>query len=391
MKLTITSFTTKLEHFINETKATDKNLLMLLSHLTDSIQAFVLAAKVIQTNHTIESVVDKNVLTCENIFECLACNVQTGKTYVSVLNHVNTAKHIAQVKQLDKQKKQQPTAKTSITATTSRPNNAVNPVAARVPVPLPYFPSNREFEMNPNQPMHGINSQMSAPFPQLHNHLNNLYQQPHIPPIQRPMLIRPTVGISHGLPINQMQGNAINNFGINSNTLGNGLMGNFNQLSPYDALHNYKEMFRMPLPTNVVGFQQNVVSPSNKYLRDFKLVNEESDKSEPIPVKARRRRKHRGPKAKKSNGQTVEIQVKLLDEETISFLKGNFADDVFRLINAAANLSSDDLYTDITVNLRERCKEMNLNAEIKCFGSRIIGIGSTKSDVDLNISVAGEC
>lgn len=380
MKWTITSFTTKLENFINETKATDKNLLMLLSHLTDSIQAFVLAAKVIQTNHTIESVVDKNVLTCENIFECLACNLQTGKTYVSVLNHVNTAKHIAHVKQFEKLKKQQLTAKTSIT------------VAARAPVKLPHFPSNRgEFEMNPSQPMHVINSQLPGPFPQLHNHLNNLYAQPLIPPIQRPMLIRPTVGITHGLPINPMQGNAINNFGISNNTLVNGLMGNFNQLSPFDALHDYKELFRMPLPTNVVGFQQNVVSPSNKYLRNFKLANEESDKNEPAPVKTRKTRKQRRTKAKKSNSQPVEMQVKLLDEETISFLTGNFPDDVIRFINTAATLSNDDLYTDITLNLKERCKEMNLDAEIKGFGSRIIGIGSTKSDVDLNISVTGEC
>lgn len=394
MKLAITSFTTKLENFINETKATDENLLRLLSHLTDSIQAFVLAARVIKTNHTIETIVDKNVLTCESIFECLACNMQTGKTYASVLNHINTAKHIAHVKRFEKQKKQQSTA-----ATTKSSTNLINPVPARVPVtlPPPHFPSNREFDINPNQSMHGINSQLpgaNGPFPLLQNHLNHLYPQPvvpSLPTIQRPVLLRPPiVGVNHGLglPINPIQANAINNFCVNNTTLVNGLIGNYNRLSTSEDLHNYKELFRMPLPTNVVGFQQNVISPSNNFLRKFNETNEESDKIQPVK-KQRRRKKYNSKKLAASN-QVVEIEVKLLDEKSISFLKGNFENDVVEFIKAAKKLTSDDLYTDITVNLQECCKEMNLNANVKCFGSRIIGIGSAQSDVDLNVTVPGE-
>lgn len=398
--MTITFFTTRLENFINETNATDENLLMLLSHLTDSIQSFVLAAKIIRTNHTIESVVDKSILSCENIFECLACNVQTGKTYSSVLNHINTTKHIAHVKQFGKHQKQQTSSKNLIVAAAAaaiatRSSHLIN----TVPATLQHFP-NRELEMNPNHFIHGTNSQLpvtNGPFSFLQNHLSNLNRQAVVtllPPIQRPVLLRPIVGIDHGLPINQIQSNVNNNFGVNNNTLVNGFMGHVNQLSMPEAMH-YKEIFKMPLPTNVVGFQQNVISPSNNYLRNLSdLANEESDKDvSPAPVvKTRNRnRRQRKVRSKSKRNRTPEIDVKLLDDKTISFLMGNFEDQVVQYVHAAEKLSTDDLYTDITMNLKECCREMNFNVDVKCFGSRINGIGSTKSDVDMNITVTGEC
>lgn len=381
MKLTITYFTTKLENFIDETNVTDADLLMLLSHLTDSIQSFVLAAKVIKTNHTIESIVDKNFLSCENIFECLACNVQTGKTYATVLNHISTKKHIGHVKQFDKQKKEQPVVKNS--NTTTRPSSTTNPV----PVALEQFLSNREMEMNPKMSIHETNSQLpvlNGPLP----HLRNSCQQPFIPPMLTPVPVRSIVGMNLGLAINQIQSNEISRFGVNNNTLG--LTGNSNQPSMPDS--PYKELFRMPLPINVVGFQQNIISPSNGYLRNINQAIDESEKNEPTAAKTRRRQRTRGAKKNKSSkNQTVETQVKLLDEKTISFLKGDFQNDVMQFIKSAEKLSSCDLYTDITMNLQECCGEMNFNADVECFGSRIIGIGSTKSDVDLNISVSGKC
>lgn len=333
--MTITFFTTKLENFVHETNVSDGNLLMLLSHLTDSIQAFVLAAKIVQTNHTIESFVDKSILSCEHIFECLACNMQTGKTYNSVVNHVSTTKHIAHAKQFVKQKPPQPLASKNSNATTIHGDNCQLPVS-------------------------------NGPLPSLQNHVNNLNSQPvHlplVPPIQRSVLLQPIV-----VP----------------------------PLSTLETLHNYKDLFRMPLATNVVGFQQNVVSPSNNFLnRNVNKTNEESDKETPILVVKKQRnriRNRRRTKIKSSTSQPVEIDVKSLDETTISFLKGNVEEQVVQYIKAAELLVHDDLYADITMNLQECCREMDLNVEVKCFGSRIIGIGSAKSDVDMNISVTGEC
>lgn len=383
MKLTITYFTAKLENFINETNATDENLLVLLSHLTDSIQAFVLAAKVIQTNHTIESVIDKSVLSCENIFECLACNVQTGKTFNSVLNHISTTRHIAYAKQFEKQKKQQ-TAKIGM----------MNPNNSTIPVPAPPFalPTNRDYVMNLNQSVHRNN----PPFPvqnQLiqnpqNHHMNNVYQ----PVVQSPTrsLVRPMVVINHRVPIST---NQIHPSTVNNNILPmNGIANNFNQFPPPpDFFSNYKELFRMPPPVNVVGFQQNIVSTSNEFLRNNNPVPPvESDKYQSHAGKQHRNRKKRRGKSKHSNNRTGQMEVKLLDEIAMSFLKGNFENEVTEFINAAEELSSYELYTDITTNLKEICRQMGLNAEVKCFGSRIIGIGSAKSDIDLNVSVAGE-
>lgn len=392
MKLTITFFTTKLENFITETNATDEDLLMLLSHLTDCIQNFVLAAKVIKTQHMIESVVDKSILSCENIFECLACNVQTGKTYSSVINHITTKRHMSSVKQFEKQKKPQPSPKTLV-GTMS--NNLDNFVPVALPKALPHFPTNTE--INQNHAICGFNSQspfQNGPFAQPPNNLINLYQQPLLPLVQGPMLLQPIVGINNRPPANQIQMNVNNKFGINSNTLANGLMSN-----------DYKNLFRMPLSTEVVGFQHNVVSPSNKYLKNInrptevRIQNQEAIQPSPdrnsveVPaVKRRRNRRRRRSKTKKSNDPTdpTDNEMKMLNVKTISFLNGDFENEVMQYIKAGEELLSVDLYTAITTNLKECCREMNLNVEVKCFGSRIIGIGSAESDVDLNISVTGE-
>lgn len=384
MKLTITYFTTKLENFITETNATDENFLMLLSHLTDCIQAFVLAAKVIKTNHTIESVIDKSILSCENIFECLACNVQTGKTYNSVLNHVNTTKHNAHAKHFERQRKQQTAPKNIIL----RPSDTVNPGPIVVP---PFPPPNRDFVMNLNQQVNHIPPfpiQNAPNLPLLQNHhMNNMYQ-PNAQPAPGP--IRPFVVINHRLPIspNQMHGPSVNN---NISPV-NGMINNFNQFSPPNYFSNYKELFRMPPPVNVVGFQQNVVNPSNDFLRNFSPVPPagSSEKHQPHPGKPNRSRKKRKAKSKDADNISAKIQVKFLDEIATSFLNGNFEDEVTQFISAAQKFSSDDLYTDIIANLKESCLQMGLNVEVTCFGSRIIGIGSDKSDIDLNISATGE-
>lgn len=364
MKLTITFFTTKLENFISETNATDENLLKLLSNLTDSIQSFVLAARVIKTNHTIDSVVDKRILSCENIFECLACNAQTGKTYSSVVNHINSTKHIAQVKTFEKQLKQQPALK-NVTA--------IN----QIPSTIPHFPLNRE--MNAAGMMPQYQPLPNAPFPLLPNHFNNFNQQSLMPPpMQQPMPIRP-FSMAHGYnPMNPMQGNYNNNGPVN------GRMNHFNQTFPPT---NYKELFKMPLATNVVGFQQNVVNPSNEYRRILNHANDEPVQP-PVaqPQRSRRRRRY-GRKSRNSNHQSADMK---LHPNGISFIRGNYENDVLEYIREGEKLSTDDLYSNITTNLMDCCREMNLTAVVKCFGSRIIGIGSTKSDIDLNVSVSGE-
>lgn len=378
MKLSIFYFIEKLETYIDDTNVTDQNLLKLLSHLTDSIQAFVFNAKVIETNHRIESEIDKTILTCDNFYECRRCGEQTGKTYNSVVNHIKSVKHIAFVKHKKLGENPPPTSKAFVE------RSMLNAAPSMIP---PFHPVNNLNQLG-NQKNSHAPMQNAPHFPIVQPQLatnNRLVRPGEYPALG---LTRPIVLMNNDLPLNA---NFIHPPIGNNNILPvNRFMNNLNQYSP-DYLRNYKELFKMPSPEQVIGFQQNIVNPSNEFLRNDhqkQQSNEESDEQQSTHIQKRRRnRKKRTTKPKNSDNQSN--ATKPHDMEAISFLMGNFEIDVTQFIDAAREISTKNLYANITRNLKDCCKQMDLNVEVTCFGSRIIGVGTAKSDIDLNITVIG--